>query len=394
MTQIKMKISKEFMLSLAALAALAASAEPSGQRPDATHAWAVHDVNRPDPVKVEVLPGKPPSDAIILFDGTSESVVKNWQGGGGKPTKWTVKNGEFICTPGSGAVRTKEEFGDCQIHIEWKTPIDDRYGWGNSGVFLMGKYEIQILDSSAVKPSRSPWKPANYADGQAGSVYGENPPLVQPCRKPGEWQTYDIVFHPPLWDGKRLVDPGSVTLFFNGVVVQDDFPLQGRTGWCRRYPHPMEAKGPLLLQDHGHPVPFRNIWIRRIPSRYADTVNGGLGLKRGDVATLRHKLAGESLAFAKEAKAPAERFIRLWESYCYEPDDKVMALISKCEAECVEALKAKKADFAEPNKLNAFRRFVNMLATDGWIEKNAPIKKAVDATKSPPKPKAPNLRDL
>lgn len=382
------------ILASAALTSIAAMAEPSGMRPDASHAWAVHDVNRPDPVKIDVQPGKPPSDAIVLFDGTIESVTNNWQGGGGKPTKWTVKNGEFVCTPGSGSVRTKEEFADCQIHIEWKTPIDDRYGWGNSGVFLMGKYEIQILDSSAVAPSRSPWKPANYADGQAGAVYGENPPLVQPCRKPGEWQSYDIVFHPPLRDGKRLVDPGSVTVFFNGVVVQDDFPLQGHTGWCRRYPHPNESKGPLLLQDHGHPVPFRNIWIRRIPSRYADTVNGGLGLKYGDVAALRHKLAGESLAFAREAKGPAERFIRLWESYCYEPDDKVMTLIGKCEAECVEALKTRRADFAEPNKFNAFRRFVNMLVTDGWIAKGAPVKKAVDAQKPPLKPKAPNLRDL
>ena len=388
-------MNKNTVFALAAFAAAAAAmAEPSGMRPDASHAWAVHDVNRPDPVKVDVRPGKPPSDAIVLFDGTMESVTNNWSGGGRKPTKWTVKNGEFICTPGSGSVRTKEEFADCQIHIEWKTPVDDRYGWGNSGVFLMGKYEIQILDSSAVKPSRSPWKPANYADGQAGAVYGENPPLVQPCRKPGEWQSYDIVFHPPLWDGRRLVDPGSVTVFFNGVVVQDDFPLQGHTGWCRRYPHPKVSKGPIILQDHGHPVPFRNIWIRRIPSRYADTVNGGLGLKYSDVAALRHKLAGESLAFANEAKEPAERFIRLWESYCYEPDDKVMERIRKSEAECVEALRARKADFAVPEKLNAFRRFVNMLATDGWIAEDAPIKKAVDGLKAPPKPKAPNLRDL
>ena len=385
---------KEIILTAAAFVSVAAVSEPSGMRPDANHAWAVHDVNRPDPVKVDVRPGKPPSDAIVLFDGTLGSVTSNWSAGGGKTTKWTVKDGEFICTPGSGSVRTKEEFGDCQIHIEWKTPVDDLYGWGNSGVILMGRYEIQILDSSAVEPSRSPWKPANYADGQAGAVYGENPPLVQPCRKPGEWQSYDIVFHPPIWDGRRLVDPGSVTVFFNGVVVQDDFPLQGHTGWCRRYPHPKESKGPLVLQDHGHPVPFRNIWIRRIPSRYADTVNGGLGLKRGDVAALRHRLAGESLAFANEAKEPAERFIRLWESYCYEPDDKVMERIVKCEAECVEALRANKADFAVREKLNAFRRFVNMLVTDGWIAKDAPIKKAIDGQKAPPKPKAPNLRDL
>ena len=183
---------KRMMAALAAGAAMVAVAEPSGERPNATHAWAVHDVNRPDPVRVATPPGRPPSDAVVLFDGTEESVKKNWCASAGKPTKWTVKNGEFVCTPGSGSVRTVEDFADCQIHIEWKTPKDDLYGWGNSGVVLMGKYEIQILDSSNVQPSRSPWKPANYADGQAGAVYGENPPIVQPCRKPDEWQTYDI----------------------------------------------------------------------------------------------------------------------------------------------------------------------------------------------------------
>ena len=380
--------------SVAAFAAFAVCAEPSGDRPDETHAWAVHDVNRPDPVKVETPAGRPPSDAVILFDGTPESVSNNWTAGRGKPTKWTVKDGAFVCTPGSGAVATKEAFADCQIHIEWKTPVDDRYGWGNSGVFLMGKYEIQILDSSDVKPSRSPWKPANYADGQAGAVYGENPPLVQPCRKPGEWQSYDIVFHPPVWEGKRLADPGSVTLFFNGVLVQDSFPFQGRTGWCRRYDDPKETKGPLILQDHGHPVPFRNIWLRRIPSRCADTVNGGPWVKRGDVAALRHKLAKESLAFADAAQDPAERFIRLWESFCYEPDDALRKRLDESGAACVDALKTAKGSFADAARFRAFKRFVNMLAASGWLPKDAPVKKAVDAFKAPPKPSAPNLRDL
>ena len=373
---------------------LSASAEPSGARPDESHAWAVHDVNRPNPVKVESVPGRPPSDAIVLFDGTAESVERNWRGKDGKATKWVVRNGEFVCTPGSGGACTAERFGDCQLHVEWKTPKDDLYGWGNSGVFLMGCYEIQILDSSDVKPSRSPWKPANYADGQAGAVYGENPPLVQPCRKPDEWQAYDIVFHPPLWEGKRLVDPGSVTVFFNGVLVQDHFPLQGTTGWRGRYPHPKKADGPIVLQDHGHPVPFRNIWIRRIPSRHADTVNGGPGLKYGDVAALRHRLAGESLAFAREAKDPAERFIRLWESYCYEPDREVMSLIGKCEAECVEALGEKRGDFGDSARFRAFGRFVEMLVAEGWIKEDAAIKKAFDAQTAPPPPKASNLRDI
>ena len=385
---------KTLLLPLAAFAVFAALAEPSGDRPDDTHAWAVHDVNRPDPVKIDAPAGKPPGDAVVLFDGTMESVVRNWTAGGGKPTKWTVKEGEFICTPGSGSVATKEAFADCQLHIEWKTPVDDLYGWGNSGVVLMGKYEIQILDSSAVRPSRSPWKPANYADGQAGAVYGENPPLVQPCRKPGEWQSYDIVFHPPAWEGKRLVDPGSVTIFFNGVLVQDSFPLQGHTSWCRRCAHPKETKGPILLQDHGHPVPFRNIWIRRIPPRCADTVNGGPWVKHGDVAALRRKLARESLAFANGTQDPAERFIRLWESFCYEPDDALRKRLDEAGAACVEAIKAGKGSFADAARFRSFQRFVDMLVAGGWLPADAPVKKALDVQKKPPRPTAPNLRDL
>ena len=365
-----------FLLA-AAGAAMFAAAEPSGDRPDAAHAWAVHDVNRPDPVKVEAIPGRPPSDAIVLFDGTEESVRRNWRDRAGNPVKWIVKDGEFICTPGSGSAATAEKFSDCQLHVEWKTPVGDTTGWGNSGVIFLGNYEIQILDSSNVKPSRSPWKEANYADGQAGAVYGQNPPIVQPCRNPGEWQSYDIVFHPPRFDGKRMVDPGSATVFFNGVLVQDDFPFQGHTGWCRRYPHGTISEGPISLQDHGRPVPFRNIWVRRIPSRYADTVNGGLGLKFGDVAKLRHRLAGESLAFADKASDPAERFIRLWEAFCYEPDSKVAARIKAVEAECVEALKARRGDFADQHRLQAFKRFVKMLEAGDWIDKEAPISKAL-----------------
>ena len=385
---------RAFVFAAAAGAAFFAAAEPSGDRPDERHAWAVHDVNRPDPVKVAVEPGKPPSDAIVLFDGTEESVRKNWRGKDGAPTKWTVKDGEFVCTPGSGGAYTAERFADCQLHIEWKTPVDDLYGWGNSGVIFMGEYEIQILDSSDVKPSRSPWKPANYADGQAGAVYGQNPPTVQPCRKPGEWQSFDIVFHPPLRDGKRLVDPGSATVFFNGVLVQDCFPFQGRTGWCRRHPHSENADGPLVLQDHGHPVPFRNIWIRRIPSRFADAVNGGLGLKYGEVAKLRSRLSAEAVAFADEAKDPAERFIRLWEAFCYVPSESLRPRLKSVEAECVEALAAGRGDFAVPERQRAFKRFVDMLVASGWIAADAPIKKALDSRRAPPAPKKPNLRDL
>ena len=375
-----------------ALAAGLATAEPSGDRPDAFHAWAVHDVNRPDPAKVTVGKGGVPSDAIVLFDGTEASVAKNWRGKGG-PTKWKVENGTFVCTPGSGSAFTAESFGDCQLHLEFMTPKDDLYGWGNSGVIFMGQYEIQILDSSAVAPSRSPFKPANYADGQAGAVYGQNPPLVQPCRKPGEWQTYDIVFHPPRRDGERLVDPGSATVFFNGVLVQDDFPFQGATTWCRRLPHAEKSEGPLHLQDHGHPVPFRNIWIRRIPSRFADELNGGLGVKRGAVAAKRGELARQALADAAATDDPAEKFIRLWESFCYEPDRKVKKAIAAATDALVAAIRAKDVRVTERVRFNALKRFVKMLVRQKFLEAGTPLEKALDERPSP-KPKAANLRDI
>ena len=374
---------------------VSAFAEPSGDRPDAWHAWAVHDVNRPNPPVVTVPEGGIPSDAIVLFDGTQESVDRHWRSEDGSPTKWTVKDGTFVCTPGSGSAFTVEDFGDCQLHVEWQTPVNDVEGWGNSGVILMKRYEIQILDSFGIEESKSPWKPANYADGQAGSVYGQNPPLVNPCRRTGVWQSYDIVFHPPFRENGKVVDPGSFTVFFNGVLVQDAWPLQGMTTWCRRLTNHIEvAEAPLRLQDHGHPVPFRNIWIRRIPSRYADTTGGGAGTKSADVAKLRHELAVQSLAFAEAADEPGEKFIRLWESYCYERNDAVRAQASRTETACVDALAKRQGVFGDDRKFRAFKRFVEMLVNTGWMSADAEIKRALDAAKEPPKPTALNLRDV
>ena len=384
---------KNIVCCAAALTAVASFAEPSGDRPDAEHAWAVHDVNRPDPVKVEVPQGGIPSDAIVLFDGTAESVKRNWRSADGSDSKWTVKDGEFVCTPGSGGAVSREDFADCQLHVEWKTPVDDVEGWGNSGVYLMGAYEIQILDSGSIVPSKSPWKPANYADGQAGAVYGQNPCLVNPCRKTGEWQSYDIVFHPPRYEGERLVDPGDITVFFNGVLVQDNWKFQGATTWCRRIAHPKKTVGPVMLQDHGHPVPFRNIWIRKIPSRYENCVSGGPYLRRGKVAELRHELAAQSLRFAGEATDPAERYIRLWESFCYEPDRKVEALIPAAEKACLAALEKGEGDLANPRRFRGFKRFVKMLVDTEWLKPGSEIEKRLDSMKEPPKPSAANMRD-
>ncbi len=389
---------KQNCLLLLALVSFTVYAEPSGDRPDVRHAWAVHDVNRPDPVKIEAKEGEVPSDAIVLFDGTEASVAKNWRAANGGASKWKVVNGEFVCTPGSGFAITKEKFEDIQLHIEWKTPKDDLYGWGNSGVYVGGAYEIQILDSYAITPSRSPFKPANYADGQAGAVYGQSPCLVNPSRPTDTWQSFDIIFHPPRYEGERLIDPGDVTVFFNGVLVQDAWKLEGATHWCRRAKQkvvaPADVAQSIRLQDHGHPVPFRNIWVRRIPSRTANTTSGGEFVKRGDVAKLRHQLACETLKDARQTDDPAEKFIRLWESFCYEPNQSIRKEIDAATTQLLKALEANDSRVTDVSRLGGIQRFVNMLVRGKWIESGTQLEKALKNFKAPPKPTAPNLRDL
>jgi len=199
-----------------------------------------------------IEPGPPPSDAIILFDGEDLSQWKSDKDGG--PARWTVKNG-FATVNGTGGISTKKSFGDCQLHIEWATPAEvkgEGQGRGNSGIFLQGHYEIQILDS--------------YYHGQAGSVYKQYAPLVNACRKPGEWQAYDIIYRAPRFDNDgELLRPGTLTLLQNGVLVQDHVEILGptaRPGKPKYEVHPL--KEPLALQDHNNPVRFRNIWIREL----------------------------------------------------------------------------------------------------------------------------------
>ena len=205
----------------------AASAGPRfyGDPPDEHHPWAVHDGNRPQPKVVTPgafsspeQPGKPPSDAIVLFDGTDFS---KWQNDKGDAPKWVIIDGVMQVTPGSGAIRTREQFGDCQLHVEWAAPREvkgDSQGRANSGVFLMNMLEIQVLDS---------FNNITYADGHAGAYYGINPPLAIAVRPPGEFQVYDIVFRRPIYKDGKAVDPGYVTVFVNGVLVQDHVELEG-----------------------------------------------------------------------------------------------------------------------------------------------------------------------
>ncbi len=319
-----MKHVKTMVAALAAGTAATVMAGLYGDTPDALHAWAVHDMNRPAPKKITVEPGRPPSDAIVLFDGSS---LDNWESVKGEPTQWRLADGALESVKGAGYIRTKESFGDCQLHIEWAAPANvegQGQGRGNSGVFLMGSYEIQVLDSyeTEVLPDGSNKNP-NYADGQAGSVYGENPPLVNACRKPGEWQTYDIVFHQPIWEGESLKRPGSITLFHNGVLVQDHWEMEGMTTHCRRRPlAPHPTKLPLQLQDHGNPVRFRNIWLREIPSRYANTTHGGPAANEADVMALRRATAAKLYAQANPADPnKAAALSRMLEVLSYEKTD-------------------------------------------------------------------------
>jgi hypothetical protein len=221
--------------------------------------WPIHSNDRPQPRVVQPPANgwtvAPPADAIVLFAGNE---LSRWQKEGGGAPGWKVENGYIEVVPGAGGIATRDGFGDAQLHVEWMAPLpaegsgQDR---GNSGVFLMGRYEVQVLDS---------YGNITYPDGQAAAVYGQFPPLVNACRPPGQWQTYDIIFHRPRFDAAGGVTaPARLTVLHNGVLVQDDVTLSGPTAHTRRPPYERhEDRLPISLQDHGTRVRFRNIWIR------------------------------------------------------------------------------------------------------------------------------------
>jgi energy-coupling factor transporter ATP-binding protein EcfA2 len=202
-----------------------------------------------------------PGGGSISFDGHD---LAKWQSDSGAAPRWHLVPGLAMeVVPGTGTLSTRDGFGDAQLHVEWAAPSPPRgrdQDRGNSGVFLMGRYEVQVLDS---------YDNLTYADGQAAAVYGQYPPLVNASRKPGEWQSYDIVWHRPRFgDGGRLLKPARVTLFHNGVLVQDDVELTGPTGHHVRPPYePHADRLPIGLQDHGHKVRYRNIWLRDLEAR-------------------------------------------------------------------------------------------------------------------------------
>jgi hypothetical protein len=223
--------------------------------------WPVHSMERPRPPAVDPgppgPPAPPPSDALLLMDGSG---LGEWLSQSGGEPGWRVGDGYVEVMGGTGSIRTRREFGDVQLHLEWASPgevMGEGQNRGNSGVFFMGRYEIQILDS---------WENDTYPDGQAAALYGQAPPLVNASRRPGEWQTLDIVFRRPHFgeDG-AVIRPARATVFHNGVLVHDAVAFTGATVHARAAEYrPHEDRGPILLQDHGDPVRFRNVWVREL----------------------------------------------------------------------------------------------------------------------------------
>ena len=224
--------------------------------------WRVHDGARPQArvvtpptASTEDAPGAPPSDAVVLFNGSD---LSGWASSkDGSDAAWKVEDGYMEVVPKTGNISSKECLGDCQLHVEWAAPevvLSDSQGRGNSGVFLMETYEIQVLDN---------YDNPTYADGTCGGIYGQYPPLVNACRKPGVWQTYDIIWRGPRFDGEKLIRPAYLTVIQNGILLHLDKELLGPTQHrITTYYKPQATTGPLMLQDHGDLVRFRNIWFR------------------------------------------------------------------------------------------------------------------------------------
>lgn len=219
--------------------------------PKATEVW--------EPVPRIVTPGNtntPPSDAIVLFDGTN---LDQWQSKDGSPAKWKISDQHMTVVPGTGEIITKDSFGDCQLHIEWRTPAivkGEGQLRGNSGVFLQSRYEVQVLDNYNNK---------TYPNGQASAIYKQHIPLVNACKKPGEWQSYDIIFKAPRFNEDGIkISSGSLTVLHNGVLVQNNVEIKGTTEYIGLPKNPAHGTAPLFLQDHGDLVSYRNIWLRKL----------------------------------------------------------------------------------------------------------------------------------
>lgn len=317
------RLKKTFLiliLSLATSCTLVANSAFFGDPPDDYHPWAVHDQNRPMPPVVTPAANiaQPPSDAIVLFDGTEASFHENWRhnrSADEREQNWIVIEGALQSMRGAGKLSSLAELGDCQLHIEWRAPteiVGQGQGRGNSGVFFMdGMVEVQVLDN---------YKNPSYADGSAGAVYGLMPPAVNALRPSGEWQNYDIIFRRPIARDGVILDLGSLTVLLNGVVVQDNTPLEGGSGHKKRKPldRIFPELGALMLQDHGNPVRFRNIWYRPLRPRALDGGTDGR-LSGESTLTKRSQIAAELRQHARTLEGQPKA-LRLLESLKYEED--------------------------------------------------------------------------
>jgi len=246
-----MKALAFFWVGIFTTIVISASAQQTGD-PKATEVW--------EPVPKMVTTGtnnQPPSDAIVLFNGKD---LSEWSTMDGAPAKWKLEDNSMVVTKGTGNIRTKRGFGDCQLHVEWQTPSvieGEGQGRGNSGIFLMGNYEVQVMDS---------YNNPTYSNGQAASIYKQYIPLVNASKKPGEWQQYDIIFTAPHFNNDGSVkSPAYVTVLHNGVLVQNHVEIKGGTVYIGQPSYKKHGdKEPLVLQDHGNPVKYRNIWIREL----------------------------------------------------------------------------------------------------------------------------------
>jgi len=241
-----------FLLLLLTASSFAQTTPREDLDPKVTEVWDL----KPKKITPGTTAGEAPSDAVVLFNGKD---LSEWTALDGNAAKWEVKDGAFTVVKGGGDIKTKKTFGDFQLHIEWRTPsevVSEGQGRGNSGIFLQERYELQVLDS---------YESVTYSNGQAGSIYKQSVPLVNACRKPGEWQTYDILFTAPRFgESGRVIVPAYVTVLHNGVVIQSHTQINGPTEYKGQPVYQVHGKGGIKLQDHGNPVSYRNIWIREL----------------------------------------------------------------------------------------------------------------------------------
>ena len=330
---------------------MSATAAQTGRR------WKAHDPDRPKPVKVTPgdTPTAPPSDAVILLDGRN---LDAWVAKDGSAPKWVTRDGYMEAVPGAGPIMTRRGFGDAQLHVEWSNAPDGTgsgQNRGNSGVFLMSTYEVQVLDS---------YENVTYADGQAAAIYGQHPPLVNASRPAGAWQSYDIVFRRPRFGpAGRLVTAARMTVFHNGVLVHDAAAVWGPTNWLHygQYTkHPDEL--PLMLQDHEHPVRFRNIWIRPLPDLPTD--EEGLAESKPKV-TLRPAELDRLVGRYGAGERVVAVVSRAGGTLVLKALGRTFNLVPETKTRFVLPQTAGTVDFAESNGTMTFRLFVAETVVEG-----------------------------